>query len=323
MKTFTRRAALIIAAAALPLGGAAAQTNWPTQPVKIVAANTAGTAVDVLTRILAQGLGHELGQQFVVENRPGGGGTIGADAVARSPADGYTLLVISPPLQVITPNLRKNLPYDPFKSFSPVSLFASTDNVLIANPKLPKSLKEIIAQAKASPGKIKMGNGGTGFQAHLANLLFATQAGIDVLHVPYKGGAYVQGVAAGEVDLAMGPLPAVIPVIRAGTANAIGVASLKRSGELPDTPTFDESGLKGFESGGWTGITAPSGVPKEIVAKLSQAIAKVLKDEKVRAQLTAAGGAPWGTTPEESVKIIEQEYERYGKIIRDNNVTTN
>lgn len=323
MKKIAARLCVLAAALTLPAAGAQAQNNYPNQPVKIVAANTAGTAVDVMARLLAHGLTGELGQQFVVENRPGGGGTIGADAVVRSPHDGYTLLIISPPLQVITPNLRKNLPYDPFKSFQPISLFAVTDNVLIGHPKAPKTVEGIVAYAKANPGKLKMGNGGTGFQAHLANLMFASQAGIDALHVAYKGGAYVQGVAGGEVELAMAPLPLAMPTIKSGATNAIAVASLKRASQLPDTPTFDEAGLKGFESGGWTGLVAPAGVPKEIITKLSNAITKLLKDEKVRAQFIAAGAAPWGTTPEQTVKIIEEEYERYGKIIRDNNITVN
>jgi len=323
MRKFTTGLGLLAAAFLMPLADAQAQSNYPNQPVKIVAANTAGTAVDVMARLLAHGLSNELGQQFVVENRPGGGGTIGADAVVRSPHDGYTLLVISPPLQVITPNLRKNLPYDPFKSFQPISLFAVTDNVLVAHPKLPKTVKELVAFGKANPGKLKMGNGGTGFQAHLANLMFATQAGINALHVAYKGGAYVLGVAGGEVELAMAPLPLAMPAIRSGTVNAIAVASKKRASQLPDVPTFDEAGIKDFESGGWTGLVAPANVPKEVVTKLSNAITKLLKDEKLRAQFIAAGAEPWGTSPEETAKIIQDEYQRYGKIIRDNNITAN
>jgi tripartite-type tricarboxylate transporter receptor subunit TctC len=323
MNTFTRGLSILAAALVLPLSGAAAQTSFPTQPIRIVAANTAGTAVDVLTRIIANNMSKHVGQQVVVENRPGGGGTIGADAVARSTPDGYTLLVVSPPLQVITPNLRKNLPYDPFKSFIPISLVSTTDNVLIASPKLPvKNIKELIEHAKKNPGKLKAANGGTGFQSHLANLMFANAAGIDVLHVAYKGAQFVTGVAAGESDLAIGPMPAVISAIRGNAVNSMGIAAEKRSSQLPDTPTMKEIGLD-FTSNGWTGIMAPAGTPPDVIKKLSEAILKTLADPVTQDQLRKAGGEPWGTTPEEAVKIIQEEFERYGKVIRDNNISVN
>lgn len=314
---------LFAAALAMPLAAAQAQTSYPTQPVKIIAANTAGTAVDVLTRILANNMSKHLGQQVVVENRPGGGGTIGADAVARSTPDGYTLLVVSPPLQVITPNLRKNLPYDPFKSFIPISLVSTTDNVLVSSPKLPvKDIKALVEHAKKNPGKLKAANGGTGFQSHLANLMFANAAGIDVLHVAYKGAQYVTGIAAGESDLAIGPLPAVMSAIRGNAVVPMGIAADKRSSQLPDTPTMKEIGLD-FTSNGWTGIMAPAGTPPEVIKKLSDAILKTVADPVTQEQLRRAGGEPWGTTPEEAVKVIKEEFERYGKVIRDNNISVN
>jgi tripartite-type tricarboxylate transporter receptor subunit TctC len=323
MRIITVSLSVLAAVLTLPLAGAQAQNSYPNQPVKIIAANTAGTAVDVLTRIIAHNMTKHFGQQVVVENRPGGGGTIGADAVARSTPDGYTLLVVSPPLQVITPNLRTNLPYDPFKSFIPISLVSTTDNVLIGSPKLPvKDVKGLIELAKKNPGKLKAGNGGTGFQSHLANLMFANAAGIKLLDVAYKGAQFVTGVAAGESDVAIGPLPAVISAVRSNAVVPMAIAADKRSSQLPDTPTMKEVGLD-FTSNGWTGIMAPAGTPPQVIAKLSDALTKTLADPETQEQLRKAGGEPWGTSPEEAVKIIKEEFERYGKVIRDNKISLN
>lgn len=322
----TRRglAPLLTVAMLWPSATALAQTNYPTQPVKIVAANTAGTAVDVLARVLAQRLPQHLGQMVVVENRPGGGGAIGADAVARSEPDGYTVLVISPPLVAITPHLRQNLPYDPFKSFIPVTLFAATDNVLIGNPKSPAtSVKNFLDYAKQNPGKLKMAHAGIGFQNHLANLMFVSRTGIDVLQVAYKGAAGSQSVAAGETDLAFGTVPSALPMIRAGTVIPLGVASMKRSTILPDAPTIHEAGVENFVSGGWTGLAVPAGTPPEVVNKLSEAVRQALADSETQEMLRRAGGEPWGTTPEEALATIKKESELYGQVIKEHNISLN
>lgn len=317
-------AVLLAAILLLPSAGAQAQTNYPTQPVKIVAANTAGTAVDVLSRVLAQRLPPHLGQMAVVENRPGGGGAIGADAVARSNPDGYTVLVISPPLVAITPHLRKNLPYDPFKSFIPVTLFAATDNILVGNPKSPAtSIKNVLDYAKKNPGKLKMAHAGIGFQNHLANLMFVSRTGIDVLQVAYKGAAGTQSVAAGETDLAFATVPSALPAIKAGALIPLGVSSMKRSTILPDAPTIHESGVENFVSGGWTGLAVPAGTPPDVVKKLSEAVRKALADPETQEMMRRAGGEPWGTTPEEAAAEIKKQSDLYGKVIKDHKITLN
>jgi tripartite-type tricarboxylate transporter receptor subunit TctC len=314
----------LAAALLMPQSGALAQATYPTQPVKIVAANTAGTAVDVLARVLAQRLPPHLGQMAVVENRAGGGGAIGADAVARSNPDGYTVLVISPPLVAITPHLRSNLPYDPFKSFIPVTLFAATDNILVGNPKSPAtSVKAALDYAKKNPGKLKMAHAGIGFQNHLANLMFVSRTGIDVLQVAYKGAAGTQSVAAGETDFAFATVPSALPAIRAGALVPLGVSSMKRSTILPDAPTIHEAGVENFVSGGWTGLAVPAGTPREVVDALNEAVRKALADPETQDMLRRAGGEPWGTTPEEAMATIKQESDLYGKVIKEHNITLN
>jgi len=315
-------AAALAAGLTWATGGANAQTNYPTQPVKIVAANTAGTAVDVLSRVLAHRLPPHLGQQAVVENRPGGGGAIGADAVARSAPDGYTVLVISPPLMAITPHLRSNLPYDPFKSFIPVTLFAATDGILVGNPKSPAtSVKNAIEFAKKNPGKLKMAHAGIGFQNHLANLMFVSRTGINVLQVAYKGAAGTQSVAAGETDLAFATVPSALPAIRAGTLLPLGIGAMKRSTILPDAPTIHEAGVENFVSNGWTGLAVPAGTPPEVVKKLSEAVRKALAEPETQEMLRRAGGEPWGTTPEQAMVEIKKESDLYGKVIKEHNIS--
>lgn len=316
--------AALLLAAATAASPSSAQTDYPNQPVKIVAANTAGTAVDVLSRVLAHRLPAHLGQMVVVENRPGGGGAIGADAVARSTPDGYTVLVISPPLVAITPHLRSNLPYDPFKSFIPVTLFAATDSILVGNPKSPAtSIKAALDYAKKNPGKLKMAHAGVGFQNHLANLMFISRTGIDVLQVAYKGAAGTQSVAAGETDFAFATVPSALPAIKANALVPLGVAAMKRSTILPEAPTIHEAGVENFVSGGWTGLAVPAGAPPDVVKKLNEAVRKTLADPETQEMLRRAGGEPWGTTPEEALAEIKKESDLYGKVIKDHNIKLN
>jgi tripartite-type tricarboxylate transporter receptor subunit TctC len=303
---------------------APAQGDYPKQPVRIIVANTPGTAGDNLVRIVAAKLGEVMGQQFYITNHPGAGGTIGAEMAARAAPDGYTLLQTSTPLQVIAPHLRKNLKYDSFKDFTPLVVFAKTENVLVAHPALPfKTVKDVIDHAKANPGKLKMANAGIGFQSHLANVMFANAANINVLHVAYKGAASMQGVLTGESDLTIGPLPAIIGLVRSGGVRPIATTGTERTVQLPDVPTIAESGLPGYAASGWNGLLLPAGTPKEIVDKLTAGLTKVLNDPDVKDHLQRAGGDPWLLTGDEMAQLVRREYQLYGELIRKENITLN
>lgn len=322
MRQWARRAALGCTALMLSHAAAFAQADYPKQPVRIVVANTAGTAGDNLVRIVAHKLSETMGQQFVIMNHPGAGGTIGAELAARSAPDGYTLLQTSTPLQVIAPHLRKNLKYDSIKDFVPLVIFAKTENVLVATPNLPfKTVKDVVDHAKANPGKLKMANAGIGFQSHLANVMFTNATGIKALHVAYKGAASMQGVMTGESDLTIAPLPAIIGMVRSGGVRAIATTGTERTVQLPDIPTVAESGLPGFAASGWNGLLLPAGTPPEIVAKLTDGLVKVLNDPGVREQLQRAGGDPWVVTGDEMAKVIRRDYDLYGDLIRKENIT--
>lgn len=310
---------LALAALVCPL--APAQADYPSAAVKIIVANTPGTAGDNLVRILAARLSEVMGKQFYVVNHAGAGGTIGAEIAARSTPDGYTILAISTPLQVIAPHLYKNLKYKPIEDFTPLMTYAKTDNVMVTNPSLPvQSVQDVIAHAKANPGKLKLSNAGLGFQSHLANVMFANRVGIDVLHVPYRGAASMTGVMSGEADLTISPVPATIQFIRAGRVKPIAVTSLTRSPVVPELPTMHESGVPNFEASGWNGFMMPKGTPPEIIAKLREELTKVLAEEPVREQLRRQGGEPWAISGDEMAKFIQQEYDRYGEVVRVANI---
>lgn len=291
--------------------------SFPTKPIRLIIANTTGTSVDTLARVLGVKLGDELGQQVVSDNRAGAGGLIGAEIVANSPPDGYTLLISSTGMQVITPQIYKKLNYDPVKSFAPLSLFAVTQNILVANPTLPvTSVKELIAHAKANPGKLNMSNAGSGFQSHLAGVLFVHATGIDVHQVPYKGGASLIAVIGNESQFTIAPSPAVISHVRSGRLRALATGGEKRSPQTPDIPTIIEAGVPGYVSTGWAGLMAPKGVPKPIFDKLYGTLVKVVNQPATRELLERQGGDPVTTTPAEFVKFIGEEYARFGEAIR-------
>src|SRR3954464_11008322 len=262
--------------------GAHAQ-SFPSKPVRLIIANTTGTSVDTLARVLAVKLGDELGQQVVSDNRGGAAGLIGAEIVANSPPDGYTLLISSTGMQVITPQIYKKLNYDPVKSFAPLSLFAVTQNILVVNPTLPvASVKELIAHAKANSGKLNMSNAGAGFQSHLAGVLFVHATGIDVHQVPYKGGASLIAVIGNESQFTIAPTPAVIAHVRSGRLRALASGGDKRSPQTPDLPTIIEAGVPGYVSTGWAGLMAPKGISKPIFDKLYAALVKVINQPATR-----------------------------------------
>lgn len=308
--------ALIASCYAAP-ASAAQPADYPVKPIRLIIANTTGTSVDTLSRILAIKMSEALGQQMVTDNRGGAGGTIGAELAAQATPDGYTLLLTSTGVQVIAPQIYKKLGYHPLKDFAPISLFAVTQNVLVVNPTLSmRSVQDLLAYARANPGKLNMANAGSGFQSHLAGVLFTHMAKIDVLHVPYKGGASLVAVIANEAQFTIAPGPALMGHVRGGRLRAVATGGEKRSILTPELPTISESGVPGFVSTGWSGLMAPRKTPKPVLDKLHATLVKVIADPATRELLERQGGEPVTTTPAEFLAFINQEHERFGNAIR-------
>jgi len=298
--------------------------GYPSRPVRIVIPLSSGGTTDVPGRIIAQRLSETLGQQFFVENRPGAGGTIGTDFVAKSKPDGYTLLLMATP-HVITANLYKNLPYNTLADFVPVIRIASGPYVLTVHPSLGvNSVKELIALAKSNPGKIDYVSSGNGSLQHLTGAQFAHMAGIVLTHVPYKGSAPAQqDLLAGMVKLGFPGTPIVIPHVKAGRLKALAVTTAQRSAQMPDVPTVAEAGVPGFESLSWVGLIAPAGTPPEIIAKLHDEIAKLLRLPDVQQLLASSGMEATPTTPEEFAAYLKSEYDKWGRVVRESGATVN
>ncbi|MCI3952339.1 MAG: hypothetical protein K0R53_1837 [Burkholderiales bacterium] len=293
--------------------------DYPTRPIRLVIPQTAGSSTDTMSRVLATKLSELLGQQLVVDNRTGAGGVIGGTIVANSEPDGYTLLCAATPSQVIGPQIYKNATkYDPHKAFTPIGQFAVTQNVLIAYQKAPfKNVKELIAYAKANPGKLNWGNAGIGFQSHLAGVLFTHMANINVLHVAYKGaGPLVTGVISGESQVTLGPAPAWMVHVQAGRARALAMGGAKRSVLWPDLPTISETGLPGYVSDGWAGLMAPARLPKPIMDKLHATLVKAVNDPTTNEALKKIGAEPVTSTPGDFGKLIAKDWKTFGEAIR-------
>lgn len=302
-----------------PATAAQASRDYPTRPIRLVIPQTAGSSTDTMSRVLATKLGELLGQQLVVDNRTGAGGVIGGTIVANAEPDGYTLLCAATPSQVIGPQIYKTATkYDPHNAFTPIGQFAVTQNVLIAYQKAPfNSVKELIAYAKANPGKLNWGNAGIGFQSHLAGVLFTHMAQISVLHVAYKGaGPLVTGVISGESQVTLGPAPAWMVHVQAGRARALAMGGAKRSVLWPDLPTIGESGLPGYVSDGWAGLMAPRRLPKPIVDKLHATLLKAVHDSATNEALKKIGAEPVTSSPEEFGQLIAKDWKTFGEAIR-------
>jgi len=298
----------------------AVASSYPTKAVRFIMPNTVGTTVDNLGRIVAAKMSESLGQQIVCDNRGGAGGIIGMQLAAKASADGYTLVVTSTGVQVITPQIYKKLPYDPARDFIPISMFALTDNILVSNPAVPsKNVADLIAIAKSKPGELVMSNAGTGFQSHLAGVLFTHLTGLNIRHVPYKGGASLVAVIANESQLTIAPAPSVVPHIRAGKLRALGTGGERPSPFLPDVRPISET-VPGYISTGWAGLLAPKGTPKDILNKLHENLAEVLHDASTRKLLETQGAEPWMTSTEEMVRQIKADYKRFGEAIRAANL---
>lgn len=322
-----RSVLLLFATAAFLSCGAALAADpakgYPNRPIRLLVPQTAGSATDTMSRVLMAKMGELLGQQVVIDNRTGAGGVIGASIVASSEPDGYTLMCASTPSQVIGPQLYKSATkYDPFKAFTPIAMFAITQNVLIATQKAPfNNVKELIAYAKANPGKLNWGNAGIGFQSHLAGVMFTHAAGVNVLHVAYKGaGPMITGIISGESQVTLGPAPAWMTHVQAGRVRALAMAGSKRSILWPELPTISETGLPGFVSDGWAALMGPGGMPKGLVSKLHQTLVKAVNDPATNEALKKVGAEPHTSTPEELQKVIVTDWKAYGDAIRVANV---
>ena len=304
------------------IGGASAAqrdgTDYPSRPIRLMVPQNPGASVDNIGRILAARMGDELGQQIVADNRPGAGGTLAAEVVAHAAPDGQTLFAVATGTAVISPQTFKKLSYDPIKDFEYISLFAITQNVLVVHPSLPvKSVKELLAYAKANPGKLNMANAGSASQSHLACVLFTHMASIDVVHVPYKGGgASVTALIGNESQVTITPAPAVLGHVRGGRLRALATAGAKRSPLTPDLPTITESGVPGYLSSGWMGLMAPARTPQPILDKLLATLVKVVETPATRELFERQGADPVMSTPAEFKKFVAEEYARFTQAIR-------
>ena len=298
--------------------------GWPSRPIRMVVPLSPGGFADVPGRILAARLSSSLGYNVFVENRPGAGGTIGADFVAKSAPDGYTLLFTGTP-HVISAWVYKKLPYDPLKDFEPVALVASGPYVLVVNPQLPvHSIRELIAAAKAQPGKIDYASSGNGSAQHLVSALFASMAGIELNHVPYKGsGPAMQDLLGGQVKVSFAGIPNVLPHVKAGRLRALAVSTPQRSPDLPDVPTAAEAGVPGYQATLWLNLAAPAGTPGEIVQRLYAETAKALQDAELQQSFRAAGVEASPMSPQELAGFMRGEYEKWGRVVRDTGATVN
>jgi tripartite-type tricarboxylate transporter receptor subunit TctC len=318
MQSFCRRSVLIVCGA-LMLGGSAMAQTYPSRPVKIVVPFPAGGSNDIVARVLAQKLTERNGQSFFVENRGGAGGNIGAEAVASSEPDGYTLLLTAPPPLTINAALYKDMRYDPSGAFAPVALIASVPIVLAVHPSLGiNSVQELIARAKAKPGTVFFGSSGNGSTNHLAGELLKSMTGIDIVHVPYKGAApAMNDLVAGHIPMMFDNIPAVLPQVRAKTINAIAVAGSRRASALPDVPTVAESGVPGFEASAWFGLVAPAKTPAPILAKLESDVETILKMPDVQKRFDELGAEPGAVSGANFGKFLANETTKWTKIIRE------
>ena len=292
--------------------------TYPTKPVRVIVSVPAGGTPDVLARAVTPDMATLLGQQLVMDNRGGAGGRIAAETVVSSAPDGYTLFMASSPCLTIVPHISK-VPYNTLKDFAPVSLIATGDMLLLAPPQSPiTGVKDLIARAKAAPGKFNYGSAGNGTANHIGMEVFKGMAGISLTHVPYAGAPQsVIDLIAGRLDVMLGSIPPVLPHVKAGRLRAIGLAGPARSPLLPDVPTVDEAaGLRGFHAGSWLGLLAPAGTPRAIVTRLNEAAVKVLRNPETRARLVAIGGEPVGNSPLEFMEFMRADYEKNGAAAR-------
>ncbi|MDI1341034.1 tripartite tricarboxylate transporter substrate binding protein [Polaromonas sp.] len=305
---------------ALPV---AAQTAWPTKPVRIVVPFAPGGTTDILARAVAPELTKAFGQPFIVDNRAGAGGNVGADLVAKSPGDGYTLLMGTVGTHGINKSLYSKMPFDPQKDFAPITLVAGVPNVMVMNAEKAaklgiNSVADFVKYAKAHPGQFSMASSGNGTSIHLAGELFKSQTGIFMTHIPYRGsGPALLDLIGGNVDVMFDNLPSAMPQIKGGKLKAFAVTSAQRSTAMPELPTVEEAGkLKGFEASSWFGLLAPAGTPPDVVSRIQQEVAKALATPAIKEKMLAQGAIPSGNTPQEFAKLIEAEITKWALVVK-------
>jgi tripartite-type tricarboxylate transporter receptor subunit TctC len=317
MRLIPRLAALLLT---LGAGCAFAQgaANYPSKPIRIVVPFAAAGTTDILARAVGNEMQKAWGHSVVVENRPGAGGNLGSDIVAKAAPDGYTLLVGAVSPQAINVTLYPKMPYDVMRDFVHITLLAAVPNLLEVNPNVPvKTVRELIDLAKAKPGQLAYASSGSGTSIHLSAELFKTMAGVDMLHIPYKGSApAVTDLIAGQVQLMFDNLPSSIAQVKAGKLRAIAVTTLQRSPALPDVPTIAESGLPGYDASSWFGMHAPAGTPKEIVNKIYVTVARALHTPEMVERLSTQGAQPVGNTPEEFTEFVRAEIAKWAKVVK-------
>lgn len=308
--------------AACALTMAAWGQAYPNKPLKMILPFPAGGPTDIVARAMGQGLGEALGQNVVIDNRPGGGGMIGATLAARAPADGYTLLLGGITTFGVAPSIHKNPPYDSVKDFQPVTLATRQPIMLMMHPSLPaRSVKDFIALAKARPGEINYASSGPGGSGHMAGELFKLVTGVNLVHIPYKGAPpALNELIAGQVQVMFGTILASAPHIRSGRVRALAITGPQRSAALPDVMTFAEAGLPGYDASSWNGILIPAGTPRAIVERLNTEIVRILKSPQVQERLAQDGALPWPTTPEEFAAFIKAEIAKWAKVVQAANI---
>jgi tripartite-type tricarboxylate transporter receptor subunit TctC len=314
-------AVLSLIAAAIYAPSASAQT-YPTKPVRLVIPYNPGGVVDYIGRVLAQHMSKPLGQPVVAENRPGAGGIVGTDAVARSAPDGYSLVIMDPAI-VINPTLQPSMPYDLFKDLEAVSIVSSSPLVLVVTPGLPaKTFAELVSYGKANPGKLNFSSAGIGTTPHLSGELFKQRTGADALHIPYKGiGLSYADLMSGKIQFSFSSIAGAVPFTADNRVRAIATTGSKRTTSVyADLPTVAESGLPGFEVDLWLGIFAPKGLPADVKSKLSNTIAEILKDQELKTAFAKVGAEPLGQTPDQAAATLKSEFDKWKKVIAEGNI---
>lgn len=316
--SFSVAVAVAMAAVGMVLQTAAANA-YPERTIRYIIPFAPGGGQDVVARQIAPRLSERLGQQVIVDNRPGGGATVGAEIAAKSAPDGYVIFMASNTTHAINPNLYEKLAYDPIRDFFAVSQIASLANILVVHPSLPaRNVRELVALAKGRPGELNFGSSGNGTPAQLAGVMFGQAAGIKIVHVPYKGSnPALTALLSGETQMMFGSMPSAIPFMKIGKLNALAVTSAKRSSAVPEVPTVAESGFRGFEATTWYGIAVPAGVSNEIVTRLHAETVRILNASDFRKSLLAQGAEPVGSSPEDFMSFMKSELIKYKKIVKD------
>jgi tripartite-type tricarboxylate transporter receptor subunit TctC len=315
----TLAAAAALGSILLAPGTVAAQPAFPSKPLTIVVPFSAGGTTDILARIVGQALSTELGQPVIIDNRAGAGGNIGGQVAAKATADGHTLFMGTVGTHAINASLYKKMPFDPVKDFAPLTRVANVPNLLVANPAQPyKSVAELIAYAKANPGKVNFGSSGNGSSIHLSGELFNAMAKVQMVHVPYKGSApAMTDLLGNQIGIMFDNLPSAIQHVRSGKLRPIAVTTAKRSPELPNVPTIAEAGVPGYEATSWFGLFAPAATPPAAINKLNAAIVKVLGQADIKKKINEQGAEVYSETPEQFAAFIQKEAVKWGKVVRD------